>query len=245
MDFLRSCYRVPMRMGPGREPVWVQWYFAPGGALVMPLWHVFGSRNYSDREASATIEEIGEVGGPRIWVDGSTPANAAGLTGSQRSRDCAEEHAAWWEAGLPDGAETGPYDAQGRPLCCLPEPDSPCTPDPCDCTLLVNDPAPDEAQWGTQCPFLGPTMIWTKDGDCHWSGTWFTWSGDFTQRMSHAGGTWTWEIDTSPPRTFTTSGDTCPPVAFEFNVPSIDTQPFSFGIPCTGDVVLRFEIAYP
>jgi len=237
MDYIRTCYRVKMRLGPGREPVWVRWYWAPGGAQPMPVWTPFGSRDWESREASAE-PELGEQGGTRQWLEGSVPTNAVGLQGSYRAQQCATEHADWWQGGFTVGEESGPYDAQGRPICCLPEPDSPCG--GCDCAAVTTDMVPDVVQWAAECFFLGNNTNLAKTGTCEWSGTWFTWSGDFTHRMYHDGTLWHWEIDTSPPCHFTAAGDTCLPISVDFSIPDLPTQPFALGIPCPGDKVLRF-----
>lgn len=241
MDYIRTCYRVQMRLRVGDDPVTVQWFRAPPGALAMPIMGPFGSRNWESRGPSP--DGMGEQPGPRQWVNGETISNAEGLLGDALAVQCAASHADWWSAGLGVGEHSGPYDAQARPTCCLRVPESDCGDDPCPCADLTDPIEPDAVQWGGVCPFIaGPTL--TKTGACEWSTSWATWSGTFDTRIRNVAGVWTWEVDTSPPVSYSVSGDTCPPVVIDFPIPgALDAQPWCLGVPCPGsDVTLRFQI---
>lgn len=207
----------------------------------MPILTPFGSRNWENR--ACDVGDLGEVPGTRQWLDGLTPANADGLGGDELAVQCALSHADWWRNGLGPGDETGPYDPQGRPVCCLRPAESDCGSDPCPCSDLTNPCEPDAGQWGDVCPFLaGPTL--DKTGDCEWSTSWATWSGTYDTRIRNVAGVWTWEVDTSPPVSYSVSGDTCPDVTIDFPIPgALADQPWCLGVPCGGsDVTLRFVI---
>jgi len=113
MDWLRSCYRVPMIFRDGDEPVMVRWYFCDEDAECFPYEHVFGSQNW---EREKTDRTIGEQAGPRTWVDGERPENGDDGQDAQHCFDPAE----WWTDGIPDGEETGPYWDNFTSKCCNP-----------------------------------------------------------------------------------------------------------------------------
>lgn len=247
MDLLRSCYSVKMRLVEGGPLVDIDWCFADPSADEIGVPTAYCSANWELHEPFRFDSEIGEQAGPRLWRNGQRPA---GLVGKQLCFARTD----FGERGPAVVPVPRPVDESGVALCCqamlseggqgyggsIVTGDSPCTVDPCDCALIVTDMTPDVAFWAGQCPFLGDVMTLTKDGPCHWSGSWTTWGGTYAQRMFFAAGNWTWEIDTSPPCSFTVPGDTCLPLVLDFVLPDLPTQPFALGIPCPGDFTARF-----
>jgi len=128
MDWLRSCYSTSMvfREGDSAQPV--RWYFCDTGAKAFPGFHAFGSKNWVSRQAVAG--DLGEQPGPRPWVNGAKPAN--GGVGNINAVLCALLHPDWWQEGIPEGEESGPYEPDGKPTCCVAGPPPP--PDPCTST---------------------------------------------------------------------------------------------------------------
>lgn len=131
MDWVRSCYTVPMVMRVGDPAVLVKWYFADDDAKVLEAWTPFRSSNWAPGEDD--VDDLGEQPGPRGWANGKKPAN--GWTGDANSQACAESHADWWEDGLGVGEDTGPFYSPGVPDCCFdgpPPPEMPCV----DCAAV-------------------------------------------------------------------------------------------------------------
>jgi len=70
VDVLRNCYTVDMRLHRDSDKrTRVRWYFCDEGALRLPFYTVFGSRNYTDRP-SGHLSHLGEVQGTRRYYDG-------------------------------------------------------------------------------------------------------------------------------------------------------------------------------
>jgi len=142
MDWLRSCYSTTMVFRTGDTPIAVQWYFADEGAQPHPLMHSFGSTNWVNRRSEAGA--IGEQPGSKPWRDGSKPEN--GGTGQGYAAACALTNPAYWQTGIPPGVETGPYNEQGLPVCCVSGPPMPPI-EQCGCTtgqllkLTIHAPA--------------------------------------------------------------------------------------------------------
>jgi len=115
MDWLRSCYRVPMIFREGDEPVMVRWYFTDEDANCFQGNHVFGSQNWRNERID---QAIGEQIGPRLWVNGSKPTN--GYDGNDDSVECyGGVPVERWETGLDMGEESGPYGTNFIPECCV------------------------------------------------------------------------------------------------------------------------------
>lgn len=98
----------------GDPPIRVRWYFVDCTHNNMPLWTPFASANWVSRVSVAG--ELGEQPGPRPWVNGAAPPNAG--NGDDIGVACVEEHEDWWTNGIGVGEETGPFDANGLPICC-------------------------------------------------------------------------------------------------------------------------------
>jgi len=165
MDFLRSCYQCNMVFRDGDSPIPVKWYFASPDANAFPGWHKFGSANWVNRETSAGA--LGEQPGTRAWRDGSPPVNAG--TGNTFAVQCASQvNPSWWTEGIPSGEESGPYNANGLPECCVTGPpvEQPC--DDCgavpDVDMLVSFTCPG-------CPDLDGTS---------WLLAWAAFPGNWT-----------------------------------------------------------------
>jgi len=121
MDFLRSCYSCEMVFREGDQPIPVDWYFVDDNAQAFPGFHSFGSANWVNRQSEAGA--LGEQPGPRPWRDGSKPINAG--TGNTFALQCASNvDPEWWRTGIPSGEESGPYNAEGLPECCVTGPPS-------------------------------------------------------------------------------------------------------------------------
>jgi len=177
MDWLRSCYRVPMIFRDGDEPVMVRWYFCDEDAECFPHEHVFGSQNW---EREKTDRTIGEQAGPRTWVDGETPENGDDGQEAEHCFDPAE----WWTDGIPDGEETGPYWDDFTSKCCNPcncvLPDilylrisdglcGPVVPIPCveePISYLTLEKLPDFEIWAGEGPGNREGSIWRADFFC-------------------------------------------------------------------------------
>ena len=129
VDWGRSCYRVAVVCREGDPAYLVDWYWADEDAKVLELWTPFRSRNWEERFSEEG--QLGEQPGLRIWRSGKKPAN--GFTGNANAFSCAEYHSDWWEDGLGDGEEVGPFDDSGVPLCCITGPPTPPI-DLCGCT---------------------------------------------------------------------------------------------------------------
>jgi len=114
MDWLRSAYSTTMRFRDGDDPIAVRWYRADEGANAFPAFHAFQSQNWDDRQPTAT--GLGEQPGPRPWRSGVKPGN--GYIGDDLSAGCAAAIPDWWENGIPEGEDFGPYDEDGVPICC-------------------------------------------------------------------------------------------------------------------------------
>lgn len=164
MDYLRSCYEVDMIFRVGDAPIKVRWYFVDCEHENFPGWHSFGSANWVSRVCQSGA--IGEQPGPRQWVNGQPPPNAG--DGGVFAVACAEEQPLdWWESGIPTGEETGPYDENGLPVCCVdgPEPDPV---DLCGCTtarslvLTLHSPA-------NPCVDDVPFVLEYDDGLGYWT----------------------------------------------------------------------------
>jgi len=115
VDFLRSCYRVPMIVRTGDPAVLVDWYFCDKDAKPLDVDSAFRSKNWDNRYAVAN--DLGEQPGPRPWKNGKKPKN--GFTGDTKSQRCARYHADWWATGLGPAESVGPFNADGVPLCCV------------------------------------------------------------------------------------------------------------------------------
>jgi len=166
MDFGRSCYSCEMIFREGDPPVPVDWYFAEPDAQAFPGFHSFGSTNWVNRKSEAGA--LGEQPGPKPWRDGSRPVNAG--QGDTYALQCAGNvHPTWWRYGIPPDEESGPYNAEGLPECCVtgpPPPDVPCP----DCSAV---PAVDMSLSFTcpGCPDLDGTS---------WLLTWNAGPGNWT-----------------------------------------------------------------
>ena len=123
VDWIRSAYRVAMVCRIGDPAVLVDWYFCDPGAKPMDVWSSFRSRNWDGRDATAG--QLGEQPGVRPWKNGKKPKN--GYTGDANSQNCIRYHADWWKDGLGAGEETGPFNANGVPLCCVNGPPVTCS----------------------------------------------------------------------------------------------------------------------
>jgi hypothetical protein len=127
MDFLRSCYQCEMVFREGDSPIPVKWYFASPDAYAFPGWHSFPSANWRNRQTTAG--ELGEQPGTRTWLNGAPPPN--GGTGNLFALQCTGGvDPEWFKDGIPSGEESGPYNANGLPECCVtgpPPPEQPCT----------------------------------------------------------------------------------------------------------------------
>lgn len=113
MDWLRSCYTVPMVFNETIGPVLVDWYWCDEDAKCFPVPHAFGSQNWWQKKMAAPI---GEQAGPRNWRDGSKPDNGSDGQALDSCLGGADE--SWWIEGIPDDEETGPYDDDCVPVCC-------------------------------------------------------------------------------------------------------------------------------
>lgn len=219
----------------------MDWQFADKNAPLIGVPSCYVSSRWDLGEDLRFDSVLGEQAGAQPWRNGSKPG---GLTGA---RLCFPLDT--FTTGIVPDTSPRPVDEGGLPLCCGPAAPgaggaivggrSDCEPG-CDCAVIVSDLEPDVGFWSAQCPFLGATMDLDKTGPCLWSGVWHAWSGDFTQRMYFAAGSWTWEIDTSPMSVFTVPGDVCLPLTIDYFVPNLSLQPFALGIPCPGDITLRF-----
>lgn len=143
----------------GDSPLRVKWFFADENAAAFPGWHSFGSANWVNRECEAGA--IGEQPGTRTWRNGSKPTN--GGTGNLFAVQCASQvNPSWWITGIPAGEESGPYETNGLPTCCVDGPpvEQPCT----DCSAA---PAADMSVSFTcpGCPDLdGTSWLLAWDG---------------------------------------------------------------------------------
>jgi len=115
MDWIRSAYVVPMIFRVGDDPVLVRWYFAAEDAKCFPQPHAFFSQNWGPGPEWNGI--VGEQSTKRIWRNGSTPSN--GANGSAFDV-CFTDHPDWWLDGIPAGQESGPYNEDFLPECCVP-----------------------------------------------------------------------------------------------------------------------------
>jgi len=121
MDYLRSAYTTYMVFRPGDPPVQVRWYFTPPGAKAFPGFHAFASTNWMNRNSD--VGDLGEQPGVKPWVNG---ASFQPVVGTNLSASCMNLN--WFRNGLGPSDVSGPYDAQGVPICCTPVPPIPTTP---------------------------------------------------------------------------------------------------------------------
>jgi len=144
MDFIRSAYRVSMVCRTGDPAILVDWYKADAGAKCLTFPSPFRSKNWEERFSE--VGDLGEQPGPRTWKNGKKPKN--GFDGGTNSLACAASHQDWWQDGLGASEETGPFNADGVPLCCVNGPTPPPI-DLCGCTtaqeLVVTLHAPANA----------------------------------------------------------------------------------------------------
>lgn len=133
MDWLRSCYSVPVLFREGDEPIVVQWYFCEENANAFPYFHSFPSLNWLGNGWHGA--DIGERANPRPWKNG-TEVFGSGV-GNQFAIECARLLPVTWRDGLTDGQETGPYAPNGLPECCVDGPPPP--PDPCESSWSCGD----------------------------------------------------------------------------------------------------------
>lgn len=99
----------------GDPPIKVRWYFVDCDHENFPGWHAFGSANWVTRVCQ--LGAIGEQPGLRKWANGQPPPNAG--DGGAFAVECAKENPSWWIEGIPPGEETGPYEDNGLPVCCV------------------------------------------------------------------------------------------------------------------------------
>lgn len=166
MDFMRSCYTVPMIFRTDDPPLNAAWYFVDCDHEAFPAWHAFGSRNWESRIAETGA--IGEQPGARPWRNGSRPINAG--DGDAQAVECAEVEPTYWTNGIPSSVETGPYDANGLPTCCTE------TPLCCGCDMpdIINV---DSFGFGCSC-IDGQTFSCVRQGTaCEWLGPVFDCNG--------------------------------------------------------------------
>jgi len=141
MDWMRSCYTVPMIHRTGDPAIMVKWYFADADAKTMESMSPFRSSIWAPGEDVAG--DLGEQPGARGWANGAKPST--GWSGDETSQLCSEFHSEWWENGLGSGDETGPFSFPGVPTCCVDgPPELPCedcsaVPD-ADLTIVFNAP---------------------------------------------------------------------------------------------------------
>lgn len=162
----------------------------------MPFLTPFGSRNWEARQSDPN--GLGELPGPRAWLEGDTPANCEGLMGDALAVACAESHADWWTAGLGPGDVTGPYDSAGRPLCCLRVPESECSPaPPFDCLTISDTLSCAVTSQASACATGDQTVTATRTGPtvCEWQGVVVTFAGDAAFTLTYSAGAWSLVID--------------------------------------------------
>ena len=127
---------------------------------------------------------------------------------------CGKVDPDWWTAGIPTGETTGPYDAEGRPLCCIDGPE-------CNCLSPVFDSLICEITDITDCANLAQTILLTRDDQvCSWDGTYAVEGGFALMRFSWVGPGADFQLvttcdDTSP---IDASGTLCPGLDVEFIV---------------------------
>jgi len=198
MDYLRSCYGCMMRFRSGDPPRPVVWYFAPAGSLPMPIFNPFFSRNWDSRAGGDSGDDLGEVPGTRVWLDGSIPDDRIGLNGDALASECAIEHEDWWGNGLGPGEHSGPYDELGRPLCCLRPAESECSPTPpFNCVTISDTLNVAVSSQSTPCMTGDQTVTATRFGPgvCVWLGAVETFAGTSAFELAFDGTTWTFGID--------------------------------------------------
>jgi hypothetical protein len=94
MDYLRSCYTVPMVFRVGDIPLSVKWRWALPVAKVFPGPHNFASANWDDGFCPAG--RVGEQAGPRVWSNGKeNPLVSGQVLGASPVR--------WFQEGLLPG----------------------------------------------------------------------------------------------------------------------------------------------
>lgn len=90
VDYLRNCYTVDMRFDPNSNRVTrVRWQWCDDGALPLPFYTVFASRNYLDRP-SGNLSHLGEVQGTRKFYDGKNVSGEKGKCWRGSPRQFAE-----------------------------------------------------------------------------------------------------------------------------------------------------------
>lgn len=185
MDWIRSCYKAPMVFREGDEPLQGQWYFCEEDASAFPYFHAFGSLNWLGNGWAGG--DIGERPGPRPWQSGAKPVS--GGDGDANAVECAEFHSDWWTAGLGEGEESGPYDSNGLPECCL---TGPCT---CHANRYAFIPCTITVVSGS-CSGLQLSLILSRDSDtqCTWFGTGSSDLGDYSIRVTYDG-SGNWSLD--------------------------------------------------
>jgi len=189
MDYLRSCYTCNMRFGPDDDQVLpVRWYFVPEGTVVNTPPHNFFSQNWQERNWSDG--QIGEFGATRPWINGSTPLN--GFMGpSGNGRACFDSFLEAWEDGLLSGETTGPFDADGKPLCCIEGPPPP----PFDC-MEVADTLTASFVSLSGCGSIEGTVVLSRVPTfCTWTGFKPVWTGSALVTLEYLDGDWLLTID--------------------------------------------------
>jgi len=185
MDWLRSAHEAPAFFRIGDAAVPIRWYRTQPGAKAFPFFHAFPSLTWKDNDYGDS--DLGERL-PMVWRNGDAPPNAG--SGNQVAVDCANEHVEWWQDGLGDGEDSGPYNVDGLPVCCI---DGPYT-----CASAIYDSLQigvsiDSGSCGGSS-FIG-AVFRTAPGICQWFGTVDTFSGGVGVNVSYDGsGMWslTW-----------------------------------------------------
>lgn len=154
VDWLRSCYRTAMIVRTGDTAILVDWYFADPDAKCLDIWTPFRSHNMEPD--ARQVGNLGEQPGPRPWRNGRKPSN--GWTGDDNSKACALMHSDWWLDGLGAGDDSGPFNADLVPECCLNPPTVECNCGACNPPAVFTG----HVESAFFCPSLdGTALVWT------------------------------------------------------------------------------------